>query len=252
MCLKPFFEEGVVSLLLRLGFVVPLVLMPLSNAQTKPSAAAHWEGSISVPSSELKIMVDLDHDANGVWIGSIGIPDQMVKDLPLRNVAVSDEQISFELPVAAGEPKFKGKLSADASTISGEFIQSGNSVPFSLKRNGDPKVVVPAKIALLPEKFVGKWEGNLDAPSGSLHLIFNLSNKDGSGFGTIDSPDQGAMGIPMSEISAAEPSIKIGVRVVSGEYNGKLGEDGKVLTGEWSQGGETMTLVLRKAATPDK
>ncbi len=81
---------------------------------------------------------------------------------------------------------------------------------------------------------------------GSLNLIFNLGNKDGSGTGTIDSPDQGAMGIPMSEISAGENSIKIGVKAVGGEYQGKLSEDGKTLTGEWSQSGSTLALVLKK------
>jgi hypothetical protein len=33
---------------------------------------------------------------------------------------------------------------------------------------------------------------------------------------------------------------------LSVEYNGKLSEDGKTLTGEWSQGGGSYALVLAK------
>ncbi len=217
-----------------------------SLAQTKVSPAGHWEGSITTPAGELKVIVDLSLDAKGAWIGDIDIPDQGVKDLPLRDVSISDESVSFGLPTGQGDPKFKGKLSADGAAIAGDFFQGGGKVPFTLKRTGEAKVYVPASIPEIPEKFVGKWEGKLETPAGTLRLVFNLSNKDGAGTGTIDSLDQGAMGIPISLISASENSIKIGVQVVSGEYGGKLSEDGKTLTGEWSQGGGTLALVLTK------
>jgi hypothetical protein len=86
----------------------------------------------------------------------------------------------------------------------------------------------------------------LDTPVGSYTLVFNLSNKDGSAVGTVDSPDQGAMGIPISMISPAENAIKIALKIVSVEFSGKLSEDGKTLTGEWSQGGGSFALVLAK------
>ncbi|HYK91758.1 MAG TPA: hypothetical protein VE398_23530 [Acidobacteriota bacterium] len=233
-----------------LGLCALLAFASTSVAQSKPGIAGHWEGSINAPSQELKVIIDLDRDASGAWIGDIDIPDQMVRDLPLRNITVSDDSVSFELPVGAGEPKFKGKLSTDGTTLAGDFTQGGSTVPFSLKRTGDAKVFVLPKNQALPDKFAGRWEGTLDAMGGTLHLVFNLANKAGAAEGTIDSPDQGAVGIPMSEISADGDSIKITVRTVSGEYKGKLGEDGKVLSGEWSQGGSSMALVLKKSAPP--
>jgi hypothetical protein len=172
----------------------------------------------------------------------------MVKDLFLRNITVTGDAVTFALPAGPGDPVFKGKLSSDGSTISGELSQGGGTVPFSLKRTGEPKVVLPEKIPALPERITGQWEGELDTPGGSLHLIFHLSNKDGLGAGTIDSPDQGATGIPMSSITVNDNTVKFGVQVISGEYKGKLSEDGKTLTGEWSQAGATLSLVLKKKA----
>ncbi len=230
----------------RYCFALFLAFTAVSVAQTNKGPAGHWEGSIKTPAGELRLLVDLDRDASGTWIGDIDIPDQMVKDLFLRNITVTGDAVTFALPAGPGDPVFKGKLSPDGSTISGELSQGGGTVPFSLKRTGEAKVVLPEKIPALPEKIMGKWEGTLNTPDGSLHLIFNFSNKDGLGEGTIDSPDQGAKGIPMSSITVNDSTVKIGVQVISGEYKGKLGEDGKTLTGEWSQAGATLTLVLTK------
>ncbi len=220
----------------------------VSNAQTRPGAAGHWEGSITLPSQGLKLVVDLERDAGGAWIGDIDIPDQGVKDLSLRAVTVTGNSVSFELAATPGGPKFEGKLSDDGTTIDGNFMQAGNSFPLTLKRTGEAKVYVAPKNASLPDKFAGKWEGSLDSMGNTLRIVFNLDNKEGSATGTIDSPDQGANGIPMNEISTSENAIKVSVKLVNGSYSGNLSEDSKTLTGEWSQLGNTLPLVLKKAA----
>ena len=228
-----------------------LAFSTASAAQTTVNPAGHWEGSIAVPSMELKVLIDLALDAGGKWIGDIDIPAQRVTDMPLRGISVSGSAVGFELSMGPGEPAFQGKLSEGGNTLTGDFTQGGNTFPFTLKRTGEAKVFVPARNAELPTGYVGKWEGSLETPGGKLRLVFNLANKDGSASGTIDSLDQGAMGIPMNEISATNGAIKIAVRMVAGSYAGKLNEDGKVLTGEWSQGGMTLPLVLNKAATKE-
>jgi hypothetical protein len=229
-----------------LCFCSYLVFSATSNAQTKVSPAGHWEGSITLPSGKLKVIVDLERDVKGTWIGDFDIPDQAVKDLPLSNVSVSGESVSFGLPGGQGNPVFKGKLSDDGTILSGEFSQAGSSAPFALKRTGEAKVSVPAQIPAIPEKFTGKWEGKLDTSGDSVHLNFNLSNRDGLAVGTIDSPDQGAMGIPISLISAGENLLKIEVKLIPAEYHGSLSADGKTLIGEWLQGGKALPLVLTR------
>ena len=157
--------------------------------------------------------------------------------------------MSFELTAGPGEPKFQGKVSDDGQTISGDFVQAGSSFPFTLKRMGEAKVYVPAKSPELPASFVGQWEGSLQTMGGKLRLVLHLANREGSANGSMDSLDQGVMGIPMDEISVTNGAINITVRVITGSYTGKLSEDGKTLTGEWSQGGATFPLVLTKASS---
>lgn len=225
-----------------------LLVSPLDlGAQAQPGPAARWEGSIRIPSGDLKVVLDLDQDAKGVWVGDIDIPAQGMKDLALRSVTVSGGSVAFELTADPNGPKFKGVLSADGSALEGSLSQAGSTFPMSLKRAGTAKVLVQTRNAELPAKFIGKWEGSLEAPGATLRLVFNLVNKEGTATGAIDSLDQGATGIPMDEISAAENVIKIVVKIVNGNYSGRLSEDGKTLTGEWSQAGNTLALVLKKA-----
>jgi hypothetical protein len=241
-----------VNRILCAGVSMILFISVAAIAQSGRSAAGHWEGSIALPNGELKVILDLDRDAQGRWIGDIDIPDQGLRDLLIERLSVEDTNVGFVLPIGLGDPTFQGQLSGEGDTLSGNFTQSGQTFKFTLKRTGEAKVYVPPKAAALPETFLGQWEGNMESPDGTLRIVFHLANKEGSAQGTIDSPDQQAMGIPMSEISTKGTAIKITVRMVSGEYSGKLGDDGKTLTGEWSQGGGTLQLILRKTAEQKK
>jgi hypothetical protein len=195
---------------------------------------------------ELKVLVDLALDSGGRWIGDIDIPQQGTKDLRLKGISVTGSAVAFELTAGPGQPTFKGKLSEDGKTISGDFVQAGNSFPFTLTRTGEARVYTPAKNAVLPAGFAGQWEGSLETMGGKLRLVFHLANKEGAADGTMDSLDQGAVSIPMDEISVANGTIRISVHVVNGSYTGKLSEDEKTLTGEWSQGGAMLPLVLTR------
>lgn len=218
-------------------------------AQPAKSPAGHWEGSINVPSMELKVSIDLAVGSEGLWIGDIDIPAQGAADLPLKDIAVAGTTVSFALPAGPGNPRFQGKVSDDGTSISGDFLQGGNSFPFTLKRTGEASVTIPKRNAALPAAFVGKWEGSLETPGGKLRLAFNLDNKSGAAAGTIDSLDQGAMGIPMDEISTTGGSILISVRAVGGKFAGKLDTEGRTLAGDWTQGGATLPLVLSRGAS---
>lgn len=229
-------------------YCIPVLFLSAAilAAQSKPAPAGHWEGSIKVPTGELKVVVDIDRDAKGNWVGDIDVPEQGVKDLPLGDVTVSAEAISFSMTAGPGNPKFNGKLSSEGTILAGDFSQGGGTVPFSLKRTGDAKVSLPPASPTLPDKFVGTWEGKLEAPGASMRIVFHLANKGGTAVGTIDSPDQGASGIPISLITVTGKALQVGVQIIAGEYKGNLGEDGKTITGTWSQGGASLNLALVK------
>jgi len=98
---------------------------------------------------------------------------------------------------------------------------------------------------------VGNWEGALDAGAqGKLRIIVHISQaKDGSLSGTMDSPDQGASGIPITKITYEGAKLHFECASIPGDahYDGTVSKDKSQITGDWSQGGTSLPLNLTKA-----
>jgi uncharacterized protein len=93
----------------------------------------------------------------------------------------------------------------------------------------------------------GLWQGTLKAGSVTLRVVFKIEKKpDGSLTGTLDSIDQGAKDIPLSEVRLQGSDVRFQVSSISGVYEGKLAPDGAAMTGEWKQGGVTLPLKLER------
>jgi hypothetical protein len=75
-----------------------------------------------------------------------------------------------------------------------------------------------------------------------LRVVFNLSVKpDGSLTGTLDSPDQGTAGIPISRIGVENERVTIEVKPIGGRYEGTLNGDRSEMSGKWAQGARRWT-----------
>jgi CubicO group peptidase (beta-lactamase class C family) len=120
-----------------IGLLLPAALLAGSARAQTSAAAGRWEGAISVPGAELHIVLTLVAPGTG-WSGTIDIPAQGVAALPLGKVAVDGSGVSFTLPGVPGEPAFKGTLAPDGATLSGSFLQAGQTFPFTLQRKADP------------------------------------------------------------------------------------------------------------------
>lgn len=93
---------------------------------------------------------------------------------------------------------------------------------------------------------VGTWSGILDVGAARLTMVFNISRADdGTLTATMDSPDQGAMGIPVSEVSYTDGVLLLRSAAVQGEFEGHFTEAG--LEGHWRQGGGEFALTLERS-----
>jgi uncharacterized protein len=94
----------------------------------------------------------------------------------------------------------------------------------------------------------GIWSGKLSLPNTKkLTIVFNLQ-KDTTGkySATLDSPDQGAKGIPTESVTIKEDSILIMVQIIKGSFEGKIFSDSMKIDGKWKQGGMNLDLILYK------
>lgn len=114
------------------------VAAPLVGAQPAAAPVGRWDGAISLPGQELRVVVDLSSADGGALAGVIDIPAQGATDLPLVEVQAKDGAVSFAIQGVPGSPRFKGALSSDGTVLSGDFTQGGQTFPFRLERKGDP------------------------------------------------------------------------------------------------------------------
>lgn len=93
------------------------------------------------------------------------------------------------------------------------------------------------------DRFVGDWEGTLQAGPQALPIIFHITAGDEGLAATMDSPAQGAYGIAVGSVVVSGDSITLGLPAIQGQYAGELQADGTI-TGTWSQGPASLPLNL--------
>lgn len=92
---------------------------------------------------------------------------------------------------------------------------------------------------------LGDWQGTLDTGNGSLHVVLHLvQDADGKLTGTMDSPDQGAMGIPISSVTCTPPDVHLSFEKFGSTYEGKLDKDNRQIVGTWKQGSASLPLTF--------
>ena len=96
----------------------------------------------------------------------------------------------------------------------------------------------------------GSWSGKLKVGAMSITLVLHLEQADGYVKASLDSPDQGAKGIPASKEYLSDDSVALKVESIAATYRAKL-KDGK-LDGTFSQSGMTFPLELTKGVAEVK
>lgn len=94
------------------------------------------------------------------------------------------------------------------------------------------------------QDITGQWNGVLKFGATQLKIVFNIS-KTGAGFNsTMDSPDQGAKGIPVTRTTFENSKLRLEIPGAKIEYNAEL--KGNILTGTFKQSGHEIPLDLEK------
>jgi hypothetical protein len=94
---------------------------------------------------------------------------------------------------------------------------------------------------------VGTWAGALELPGSELEMIFHIASEgDDLWSGTVDVPAQGAVGIPISQVSNQDGVVAFDVSLISGIYSGEFNPDGTALEGVWEQSGMQIPMTLKR------
>ena len=209
---------------------------PLKDEKEK--LLGSWNGQLETPANSLTVVFRFHTTEEGEFIGFMDSPDQGGFGIPVTETEMKDGAV--DIKVSSLQVEYKGKMAGDE--IIGEFTQRGMSFPLNL-RKGEYKA--PVNSLSLPkstmDQLLGEWHGKL----GPLRLVFRFEKKENGDFvGFIDSPDQGAKGIPITQAALSDGRLEIKVKAVGGEFSGQL--SGNSLDGEWTQMGRSNPLTLTK------
>ena len=101
-------------------------------------------------------------------------------------------------------------------------------------------------ITATAQDITGKWNGALKVQGTQLRLVFNVTKSENGLTSTMDSPDQGANGIPVTKTTFENSKIKFEVANARIEYDGEL--NGDEITGTFKQGGQVFPMNLSRKA----
>jgi hypothetical protein len=222
-----------------------LVSAPFARAQALADPSGHWKGSVQIPGREIVFMVDLVRNDKGEFVGTTGLPAENINGLPLRSVTVAGTSVSFD---ARRDQPFKGELSADGKSISGETTLSGYVLPFSMIRTGDAEIVLPAKSEPIGKELEGAWDGTLDANGTTMRFVLKLANQpDGTSTASLVSLDEGELQVPLV-VTQKGSSVALANNIIKSSFAGILNPERTELAGTFTQGPATLPMVFRRAA----
>ena len=105
-------------------------------------------------------------------------------------------------------------------------------------------VFVFSVLGLAAQDITGQWNGALKVQGTQLRIVFNIS-KTGTGYSsTMDSPDQGATGIPVTTTTFVDSKLKLEMVNLRAEFNGELKEN--KFEGTFKQNGMEFPMTLSK------
>jgi len=90
----------------------------------------------------------------------------------------------------------------------------------------------------------GSWSGELDALGIKIPLVINIQEKEGVYSATMDSPSQGAKGIPISAINFENSKLTFSISAGGIEYEGLMQNDS--ITGTFKQSGMSFPLTFKQ------
>tara|TARA_R110000868_G_scaffold20385_5_gene86332 strand:+ start:166 stop:1551 length:1386 start_codon:yes stop_codon:yes gene_type:complete len=109
-----------------------LIILFASQAMSQNSLQGIWEGGITAPGGQLKIIFKIDKAADG-YSGTLTIPQQGALGLQLNPIFQTGDSVSLTFSAGQITGTFTGNFDSETK-ISGDYSQGGPTKPFSVER----------------------------------------------------------------------------------------------------------------------
>ena len=106
-------------------------------------------------------------------------------------------------------------------------------------------IVILTNLSIYAQDISGKWNGILKVQGVQLRLVFNIDQTEKGYSSTMDSPEQGVKGLPVTSTSYENSILKLELSNAGIQYEGTLDKN-NAFVGTFKQGGQSFPLVLTK------
>ncbi|MBI4544752.1 MAG: serine hydrolase [Gemmatimonadetes bacterium] len=113
-------------------------------------------------------------------------------------------------------------------------------------------LAAPALHAQEAHRAAGHWKGAIKLPGTELAIDIDLARSGENWSGDISIPQQGARDLPLANVRVASDSVAFEIAGVPGNpsFRGVLAPNGGGIAGAFTQGGQSFTFALERAADP--
>lgn len=221
--------------------ILTLFVLAACFAQAQ-NVAGDWQGTLKAGGAELRLVLHITKAADGTLQATLDSIDQPgANGIPVKTITLKDSKMSLDIPAVHGT--YDGKVAADATTISGTWTQ-GSSLPLEFKRA--TALVKTEHKPAKPSDIDGAWMGTLDLGTVQLRVVFHILNTEDGLTATMDSPDQGANGLPTTSVTRDGARLKIEAKAIGGVFEGAIAADLSSIDGTFTQLGAAHPLVLKR------
>jgi hypothetical protein len=221
---------------------------PGRSSQAIPVMAARWEGTVQIPGTELRLVIDLAQNSEGNWIGSAIVPGFGVKGAALTDLVVSGSEVAFGIKGALGDPTVKGHLDANGA-LTGEFQEAGNTAQFVLQKSGPAQVEPPRKSTPVGKELEGEWQGEFELPGRTVHVRVALVNQPGgSATAKVHVKGRSEFDLPVDLVTEEDNLLTLESTSAPFAYEGWFHKDTNEIVGEFRLGPSEQPLTLHPAA----
>src|SRR5256885_2619777 len=203
-----------------------------------------WEGELVVGEARMRLVLHVSGEKGGELRARLDSPEQSVYGMEAS--AVSQAQGALRFEIASVGASFEGKLGADGRSMTGAWQQAGQSFPLVFHRqSGNSAGKKPVGAISQVE---GTWQGAFQNGNMRYRLQLHVTHDEEKKLsGTLDSLDQGANGLPMSELSERNGAVHFEIAMVTGVYEGTMNAAHNAITGKWSQNQDTVALEFKRS-----
>lgn|ERR1017187_945364 len=224
---------------MKRSFLFILLAAAATLGAQEPDVVGDWKGTLSVGPDRIHLTLHISAGDNYTLKATMDSAEQGAKGVPVTAIVLKDSKLTMTMDSIHGT--YNGAVNAATGAIEGTWSQ-GQPMPLTFTR--PPKSSGPTR----PSELEGIWQGTLQVGGRPLRMVFHITTAGDGLSATMDSPDQGASGVPVISARRDGDALILQLPNLGAKYQGTIAKDLSAIDGSFTQGGASLPLTLKRNA----